>query len=325
MKNILFYLLAVFLVSFFTSVISIPILIRKLKGANIFGIDVHKQNKPQIPEMGGFSLIISTISSLLFAIFLHTFFGFQFKLIEVLAAMLTFCIISLIGIFDDLFELRQSIKFFLPMIASLPLIALNAAQSTSMFLPFIGNVDFGLFYIIFLIPLGVTVASNLTNTLAGFNGLESGLGIIIFSTLLFFAIFQNNIEMGLISSAMLGGLLVFFYFNKYPAKVFPGDVGNLAIGSALACAVIIGNFESLGALLVAPHAIDILIKAFYKFPKTFGELKDGKLYPPEGKVKGLAHLIMKLKNGISEQELVLSLFLFELLFVLISILLFLKI
>jgi len=78
------------------------------------------------------------------------------------------------------------------------------------------------------------------------------------------------------------------------------------IGAALASAVIIGNLESVGAILMVPYVIDFFIKAANRFPKTPGYNKEGKLYPPEGKVKGLVHLVMKLSGGISEQRLVLA-------------------
>lgn len=320
------YLIATFIISFAISLFSLPILIKKLKAANILGIDVHKPNKPQIPEMGGFSIIFSVIGSLIFAVALNTFFGFEFNLIQILTFMLTFSIIALIGIFDDLFDLRQSLKAFLPMVAALPLVAINFSSSTVMFIPFLGHIDFGIFYTIFLIPLGITVASNLTNMLAGFNGLEVGLGIIIFSTLSIISFSVGSIEASLISVSMLGALLVFFYFNKYPSKVFPGDIGTLSIGCAVACASIFGNFESFGALLLSLHIVDFFIKLLNGFPKSFGELKeDGKLYPPENKIKSLVHLIMKVFNGIKELDLVLILYLAQFLVAIFCLLLFFRV
>lgn len=303
-------LVAAILASSFAIVfVSLPFLIRKLVAGGITGNDVNKEGRPEVAEMGGLAIVMGVIGSLLLAIALYTFLDgqFQFRLIEILAAMLTLCIIALIGTYDDLFSMRQSVKAVLPMAAALPLVAISAAGSTAMSVPFIGYVDFGIFYIIALIPLGVTVASNLTNMLAGFNGMEAGMGVVMFAAVLALAIINGSTEAAMISAAMLGALLAFLRLNWYPAKAFTGDIGNLSIGAALAVAVILGNFETAGAILVIPYVLDFFIKAKNRFPSTkwWGELRAGKLHPLDGRVRGLAQAVMKQCNGVSEQKLVL--------------------
>jgi len=315
---------AIFLCSAMVTLFSMPFLIRKLTASGMTGNDVNKEGKPSVAEMGGLGIVMGAIGALLFALALRTFFGYDFSLISILAAMLTMLIISLIGTYDDLFDMRQDIKAVLPMVAALPLVAVAAAGSTAISLPFLGSVDFGFFYIFLLVPLGVTVSSNLTNMFAGFNGMEAGMGAVMFAATLFLAFVNGSVEMALISAAMLGALLAFLHFNWYPAKVFTGDIGNLLIGAALASAVIIGNLESAGAILVIPFVIDFFIKACNRFPSTkwWGELKGGKLHPLEGRVRGLAQLVMKWSNGISEQKLVLCFIAAEGLCALIAILLY---
>ncbi len=300
-------ILAVFACSAVLAGISLPFLIRKFLAAGITGTDVNKQGAPKVAEMGGLAVVMGAIGSLLFAIALHTFFGYAFDLVQILAAMLTMTIIALIGTFDDLFDMRKDVKTILPMVAALPLVAISAAGSTAISVPFIGPVDFGVFYIFLLIPLGVTVASNLTNMLAGFNGMEAGMGSVIFATTALLAIINGSTEMAMLSAAMLGALLVFLKFNWYPARVFMGDIGNLLIGAALASAVIIGNLESAGFILVIPYLADFAIKAANRFPSTkwWGDFRRGKLFTLENRVRGFAQLVMKLSNGISERNLVL--------------------
>ncbi|MEM4634059.1 MAG: hypothetical protein QW275_02800 [Candidatus Anstonellaceae archaeon] len=286
---------------------SLPFLIKKLSASGIVGHDVNKEGKPEVPEMGGLAIVMGAIGSLLFAIGLRTFLGYQFALVEMLAAMLTIAIIALIGTFDDLFDMRKDVKTVLPMVASLPLVAVSAAGSTAISLPLIGMVDFGFLYIFLLIPLGVTVASNLTNMLAGFNGMEAGMGAAMFASALLIALSNGFTEMAILCASMLGALLAFLKYNWYPAKVFMGDIGTLAIGATLASAVIIGNLESVGAILVLPYLADFAIKAYNHFPSTkwWGELRNGKLYPLDGKIRGLAQAVMHFSEGISEKNLVL--------------------
>jgi UDP-N-acetylglucosamine--dolichyl-phosphate N-acetylglucosaminephosphotransferase len=315
---------AILLSSAAIAFVSLPFLIKKFMAAKMTGKDVNKAGCPEVAEMGGLGIVMGAIGSLLVAIAFQTFLGFQFRLIEILAAMLTILIISLIGTFDDLFSMRQYVKAVLPMAAAVPLVAVSAAGSTAISIPFLGSVDFGFLYIFLLIPLGVTVASNLTNMLAGFNGMESGMGVVIFAATLLLSLATGSMEMAMISAAMLGALLAFTRFNWYPAKVFTGDIGNLTIGAALASAVIIGNLEAAGAILVIPYVIDFFIKAANRFPSTnwWGELRGGKLYPLGGKARGLAQFVMKLAGGISEQRLVLSFIAAESLCALLAILLY---
>lgn len=316
---------AVIVTSFCLAYFALPAIIRKAVAAGMVGHDVNKPGRPEVAEMGGLAVVAGVVGALLLAIAMKTFLGYAFSLNEIMAAMLTMAIIALIGTFDDLFDMRKDIKALLPMAAALPMVALAAAGSTSISLPFAGTVDFGIFYIVVLIPLGVTVAANLTNMLAGFNGMEAGMGIVMFAAVAIIAIANGSTEAALIAFAMLGALVAFLRFNWYPARVFIGDIGNLLIGGALACAVIIGNFESVGAILVIPYLADFAIKAKNRFPSSgwWGECgKDGKLRPPGGNVKGLAQLAMKLSGGISEQGLVLSFIAAEGLFALLAILLY---
>jgi len=84
-------------------------------------------------------------------------------------------------------------------------------------------------------------------------------------------------------------------------------VGTLSIGAIIAVAVIMGNLEIAGLILLTPYIIDFLIKAKNHFPYSFGTFRDGKLYCPESGPVGLCQLIMKLFGGISERNLVLVL------------------
>ncbi|MEM4359370.1 MAG: hypothetical protein QXT45_02450 [Candidatus Bilamarchaeaceae archaeon] len=305
MNGFLYILIILF--SFFVTFVFSVILIPRLKRFGITGKDVNKPDKPDVAEMGGIAIIAGFTAGVLLAIIFNTFFGFQFQLVPVLAGILTIHSLAFIGIVDDLLDVPQYIKAFLPLFAAIPLVALRATGSTTMTFPFFGVVDFGMFYIVVLVPIGIAVASNLTNMLAGFNGVEAGMGIVMLFAASLLAAIHGEREALLLFLPYLGALLAFLYFNWYPSKVFPGDVGNLTIGATLAAGVIIGNMEAAGALLLLPHVVDFFIKAYNRFPssKWWGDYKNGRLYPLEGRVNGFAQLIMKLFNGISERNLVL--------------------
>jgi UDP-N-acetylglucosamine--dolichyl-phosphate N-acetylglucosaminephosphotransferase len=296
---------ALILVSFIVTYVFTYMLIPRLKRFNLTGKDINKPDTPEVAEMGGIAIVAGFTAGVLIAVFMNTFLGFSFNLVYILAALITIHSIAFIGIVDDLLDIPQWFKAFLPLVAAVPLIAVKAAGSTELAIPFLGTVNLGILYIFILIPIGIAVASNLTNMLAGFNGMESGMGMVIFAAMAIIALSVKSPEMLVLFIPMLGALAAFFLFNRYPAKVFPGDVGNLTIGAVLASGVIIGNIESAGAILMVPYVVDFFLKLYNRFPSRnwWGVYKNGKLYPVENKVRGFAQLVMKKANGISEQNL----------------------
>ena len=326
-------LLTSFVLAFAVSLFLTQKMIPRLIKAGITGGDENKEDKPQIPEMGGLAIVAGFTAGVLAILYFDSFAAsfelvgiestITFDLIHVLAAMIAILVIAFIGVLDDLFNVPQGWKAFTPLLAAAPLVALKVAGSTAISIPLLGLVDFGLLYIFVLVPIAVAVCSNLTNMLAGFNGLETGMGAVMFATLSLIGWSNGSTEMLILSLPMTAALAsFFFFFNRYPAKIFPGDVGTLTIGVALASTIIIGNLESAGVILMIPYIIDFFIKAVNRFPHTHQEIRDGKLYPRDGKVKGLVHVAMKMFNGLTERNLVLLFIGLECVFALIALLLF---
>jgi UDP-N-acetylglucosamine--dolichyl-phosphate N-acetylglucosaminephosphotransferase len=315
----------IFLASFVATFICTPWIIPKLERANFTGKDMNKQDKRKIPNIGGFAIIFGFSAGVLLAIGLFTYFGTfagHFSPALILAAFSTILLMALIGVFDDLFSMHQAVKATLPLFAALPLVAVNAGV-TSMNVPFVGFVDIGVLYALVLIPIGITGASNVTNMLAGFNGLEAGMGSVACLSLGVIALLTGKTESAVLLFSMLGALFAFLYYNWYPAKVFMGDAGTLGIGAVIASAVIVGNYEMAGVIVILPYTFDFFIKAANGFPSSnwWGEYVKGKLIC-KGKPVGLCQTIMKITGGISEKGLVLTLIFIEAVFGIVALVLF---
>ena len=313
----------IFTVSFLVSFAGFLIMIPRFKEAGIVGRNKNSLRQEEIAEMGGLVIVAGYSAGIILIISLKTFFGL-FTLVgltSILAAFSTIMIVSLIGIFDDLISIKQGIKAFMPVFAALPLIALKEGF-TIMKVPFIGFVDFGIYYHLILIPLGITGAANAVNMLAGFNGLEAGMGVVAVGSLAIIAYLIGETTAFILSIIMLGALFATLYFNWFPAKVLIGDVGTLTIGAVIASVVIIGNYEMAGGIIMIPYVIDFIIKAKNRFPYSFGINRDGKLYCPDSRPVGLGQLIMKVCGGISERNLVLVLMVIEAVFGVVAILLY---
>ena len=187
----------------------------------------------------------------------------------------------IIGI-DDLIVLSSKEKLFLLFLAGIPLW-------------WIAPPNVGLLYML-LIPIAVSICSNLTNMLAGLNGIESGLGVISMTSLTISCIILGKYDVAIISMSMLGTLIAFLYYNKYPAKVFPGDTGTLIIGATIAAIAFIGRVKLIAFIVLLPNIIDAALK-FYSAgvmerqqhkPTQLND--DGKLVRPEQGFKSLIRI-----------------------------------
>lgn len=293
------------------SVVGVPLLIPHLRRAGFTGRDMHKPGQPEIPEMGGLALMAGFTAGLLLALGEKSYLRLlpQVEGNVLLATLSTVLLTALIGFLDDRFGLRQSVKAILPLIAAVPLAAIRAGN-TWMDIPFIGRVNFWVFYPMVLVPLGVTGAANAVNMLAGFNGLELGMGLVAMGSLAAIASSLGAATSLVLLLAGIGAILGVLPFNWYPAKVFVGDVGTLSMGAIIAAAVIVGNFEAAGIIVIIPYAVDFLFKAIHGFPSRgwWGELgEDGRLRCPKDGPVGLAQAILKLTGGLHERTLALVL------------------
>jgi UDP-N-acetylglucosamine--dolichyl-phosphate N-acetylglucosaminephosphotransferase len=303
-------ILVSFLCAAVVSLFSFPLVIPRLKRAGIVGKDMNKPGQPEVAEMGGLVTAAGFSAGILLIVALKTFTQ-QFNAINLqylLAALSTVLTAVLTGIFDDFVSLKQWAKTILPMFSALPLIAAKAGDTT-IIIPFVGQMNFGIIYSLVFVPIGVAIAANGVNMLAGFNGLEVGMGLVGMTSLAIIAFHLGETTALVILLAALGALLATLRYNWYPARVFIGDAGTFSIGAIMASAVIIGNFEMAGVIIMIPYALDFFIKAKNRFPSRGweGEYREGKLYCPEKGARGLAQLIMRMTGGISEKNLTLIL------------------
>lgn len=303
--------LVILAVSFFVSLVGVPLLLPRLSRAHIVGRDLHKPDQPEVPEMGGLAVIGGFGAGILLALALKSFFHLfpDVDLVLLLAPLATILLTGLIGIADDLLGMHQWVKALVPMFAALPLMAVRAGHSW-MRIPFFGAVDFSIFYPLVLVPIGVTVAANAVNMLAGFNGLETGMGIIALGSLAIITATLRETGATILLLSGIGALLGVLWYNRHPARILVGDVGTLSIGAILAAAVIIGNIETAGVILLIPYAVDFLFKAAHGFPTRGwgGELgRDGRLRCPAHGPVSLCQAVMRVTGGLRESSLVLLL------------------
>tara|TARA_Y100001970_G_C14086302_1_gene777507 strand:- start:170 stop:1150 length:981 start_codon:yes stop_codon:yes gene_type:complete len=313
-----FIYLVAFITSFLVTFLVIPWLIPRLESRKIVGIDMNKITKPKIPEIGGIAVVLGVFLGFYsqFAIYAIYEIGVE-PTSFLLASIMTLMGIAFIGIIDDLLGMRQLIKAVLPFLFALPL---GVFANSSMVFPFIGHIEFG-YLILFLVPFGITCAANSMNMLEGFNGLGAGLGIIITSTLILLSLMNGKDEGLFLLVPLLGSLLAFFYFNKYPAKIFPGDTLTLFMGGIIGCAAIINNLKLEGVILMFPMIVEFFLKLRGNFKgECFAKMNEGGILFHEGRIESLTHLVMS-NFTVDEIKLVRLFWFFELILCLFVIIL----
>lgn len=322
------------LISFFVTLFLLPYWIEKAKKFGFVGKDMNKYDKKEVAEAGGIVAMAGFLLGILLYVAIETFsLKSTAHLIEIFALICSMLMLSLIGLIDGLLGwrmgLRRRFRLFACVFAAIPLIVINVGHDT-IALPFIGLVNLGLIYPIFLVPLGIVATSVTFNFLAGFNGLEAGQGIILIGALSLVAYLTGSSWLAIIGLCMVVSLLAFLFYNFFPAKVFPGDTITYPVGGMIAVMAIIGNFEKIAVFFFIPYILEVILKIRGKLVKqSFGKpMKDGSLDMKYSKIYGLENLSIYLmkKAGITptEKKVVYSIWLFQTLIVALGFIIFWK-
>ncbi|MEM0049801.1 MAG: hypothetical protein QXW39_04620, partial [Candidatus Bathyarchaeia archaeon] len=134
--------------------------------------DEHKPGRPLVPTGLGVIYVLAS------AVYLFIIHGFQTWISDYWdkpsALTLASCILfgGFMGLLDDWIDIRWRYKALMPLIAAIPLIIVREGE-TVMSTYFWGKIDFGLAYYFIIVPLIVTVTTNVVNQLGGLNGLET--------------------------------------------------------------------------------------------------------------------------------------------------------
>ena len=285
--------------------------------SGIIATDKNKHNKPSLPTSLGIPVAAGFGIGLLSYVF-----GASFNLYipvtsleSLFATILTVALVSFVGFLDDInvkniavkttgmMDTRKGLKQWqkpiLTLMCAVPLVAINAGTSTIM-LPFVGAVDFGIIYPLVIIPLALAFGANAFNLLEGFNGIATGSATMLSLAMFIYSIYFGTYIGAILSAVLLAVFIAALLFNKYPAKVLPGDSFTYFAGASIITTMIIGNMESFGVIIFIPWILEFILHAFKLFDVTdLGVLqKDGSFKPPYGKkIYSLTHLGMNLIKG----------------------------
>jgi UDP-N-acetylglucosamine--dolichyl-phosphate N-acetylglucosaminephosphotransferase len=291
------------MLAFIITAIILPIWIKRAHNENLVAKDMNKLDHRKVAEGGGVPVMIGFVMSIFLYIAIKTFiFKDNRNLIEVFALICVLFFASAIGMIDGLLGwkrgLSKRIRIVLLIFCAIPFMVISAGSKTIL------GIDFGLLAPLLIVPLGIIGATATFNFLAGYNGLEASQGILILSALAVVMFLNKNLWLSLICCCMISALIAFLLFNRYPAKIFPGDVLTYSVGALIACVAILGDAEKIALFFFIPYILEVILKLRGKLKKeSFAKInKDGGLEEPYKKIYGLEHLAIKILKKIKRNR-----------------------
>lgn len=272
------------IISFAISALLCPIVIPFLHRLK-FGQQVRDDGpqahlkKQGTPTMGGLIILSSIIITSIFYIPRYP------KIIPVLFVTVGF---GIIGFLDDYIKIvmkrSEGLNPKQKLIGQIIITGIFAwylmtsgEVGTDMLIPFTGGfdngffLDLGIFFIpaLFIIVLGTDNGVNFTD---GLDGLCTSVTILVATFFTIVAIGENS-GISPITGAVVGSLLGFLLFNVYPAKVFMGDTGSLALGGFVASSAYMMRmpiFIAIVGMIYLVEVLSVIIQVTY-FKKTGGK------------------------------------------------------
>ena len=248
MQELLYASGMAFIIALVVGPLVIPVLKRLKFGQSIRqdGPERHYA-KAGTPTMGGIIILIALLVPVMI-------YGGKDKEIW-LALFVTFGH-GLIGFLDDFIKVvlkrslglkaKQKLLGQIIMAVALAYISVNyMGRGTDLWIPLLDiNIDLGPLYylLIFLVLVGTTNAVNLTD---GLDGLAAGTTTVAALTYAVIAMSFGKPHLAIFCVSLAGASLGFLKYNAYPAKVFMGDTGSLALGGALAAVAVMTKTELL--------------------------------------------------------------------------------
>ena len=245
--------------------------LKKLKVGQIVRDDGPKSHlkKAGTPTMGGVAILITSLVILAIS---------TLKFPKLIMALVPFVGFGIVGFIDDFKKLRyENTKGLSPIKKIIFLFVVSAIfillylvtfdYGTDILLPFIGIdllLPIGIFVIFTVfILIGTSNAINLTD---GLDGLATGIVTIILGFFTIVAVKNNDTEMMIFGTTIIGANLAFLIFNMYPAKMFLGDTGSLALGGAVAAMAILMKmplYLAIVALIPVIETLSVALQVIY--------------------------------------------------------------
>ncbi|OAA89259.1 phospho-N-acetylmuramoyl-pentapeptide-transferase [Clostridium coskatii] len=252
------------LIAFFIAILEGPILIPLLHKFK-FGQNIREDGpkshlkKAGTPTMGGVLFILATFITMAIIV--------KKPSDEAMIALYAFVAFGVIGAIDDILKilrkqnlgLRAYQKMILLLIVS-GIFAYYSANNpyigTSIIVPFAHKSwNLGVFYIPFII-IYFAATTNAVNLTDGLDGLATSVTLLIMTFLALVSFAMGHITLAIFCAVLAGALLGFLKYNAFPAQIFMGDTGSLALGGAVGAVAMILKLPLLVIIIGGIYVIE---------------------------------------------------------------------
>ena len=247
------------------------------KKRGIVAPDVHKPGMPKIPTMGGVVLFaLIPMYALLIILFPNT----VHRSIPIVNEVLTIIIVTLssglIGLIDDFRDLGLK-KVFMSGVLFVPFLVFHA-YNPRLLVPFVGRIRITILYPLLLIA-AVPVVVNAINMVDTHNGVMLTGVLSVLIPLFLWSILRNDYVSAMYLSIAISAVVAMFMWNKYPAKVFLGNVGSYLLGGLLISLIVISGLEYVALVAMFP----IILHGFYLLTSIKGLMTRQQIREKAGK------------------------------------------
>ncbi len=266
-----------FVSSALLGLVAVPLFRHYKIGQNINNyVKSYHNEKQGTPTMGGLIFIISTI----LVMFILLITGKVAFTSELKIVMFVFISYAFIGFLDDFLKIKShsndglsvTQKLLLQLVVAIIFFYLYIRNGgeTNLEVWALGiNIEMKWLYgpFILFVLLGSSNAVNLTD---GLDGLAAGLSAIAFIAFSLISLMVGYTDMGIFTLILTGSLVGFLIYNGYPAKIFMGDTGSLALGAVMGSVAIITHREVtlfIVALVFVLETLSVIMQVFWY--KTF--------------------------------------------------------
>jgi len=265
-----------FILAILLGLVLIPILKKsKVKQSiSIFLREKHKR-KEGTPTMGGLIFIIPTVVTMLFLLLTNKI-EYSNNLLLILTVFIGYAVL---GFIDDFLIIKRKNnvglteiqKLFGQLVIALIFffIYMRSGNDAVLNINTLNiSIDLKWFFGIFILFM-LVASTNAVNITDGLDGLAGGLSLIAFLAMGLIAWNSSwivgNTDIAVFCFVLVGSLLGFLFFNTYPAKIFMGDTGSLALGGTLAAIAILTNHELTFIIIMGVFIIETLVSVIQIF------------------------------------------------------------
>jgi len=238
---------------------------KRLKERGLVGVDAHKPDRREVPEGAGFAVFVGSALG-------ASVLGALTRSIAPVGFVAAAAVGAVIGTLDDRVDLGGTLKPALTLGVAAPLIALGALSPRPL-LPLVGRAR--LFIAINLVvPAYAAVVTNAVNMFDALNGMMPLSVAIACGAMVAVGTLTRGAATAQLALILGASLLAYYRYNKFPARVFSGNVGSLSIGAALSA---VPTYDGLEAFLLMAM-LPFMVSGFFLL-SSIGGLREKKEIP----------------------------------------------